>query len=115
MLSATTAEMEPFNIKAEMVALLDDMSNEDLYSIAASQQDPTSDDQMELYIYICFLIFKVSSSKEHLERAVQQAQVWVANTAAGHPDRTRKIHVLNMMSAWVFALEDIAYTSLESE
>ena len=91
------ADMELFNIEAEMASLLNDMSNEDLHSFAESQEDPASDSQIELYIYACFLIFKESGSTEHLERAAQRAERWVVVTPTDHPHRTRRRHILDMI------------------
>ncbi|KAK0729584.1 CHAT domain-containing protein [Lasiosphaeris hirsuta] len=52
----------------------------------------------------------------HLERAVQQAAGWVAVTPIDHSDRTRRIHILDMISAWEYqirsTLEDIEATNL---
>ncbi|RYP48546.1 hypothetical protein DL768_005585 [Monosporascus sp. mg162] len=106
------AEIELFNIEAEMASLLNDMTDEDLRAFAETQDDPAGDEQIELYIYACFLIFKESGSTEHLERAVQRAEIWIAITSTDHSDRTRRIHILDMMSAWVSTLEDIAPTPL---
>jgi hypothetical protein len=111
------ADMEPFNIEAEMASLLHDMSNEDLLAFAESQDDPAADEQIELYIYACFLIFNKSYSTEHLERAVQQAEGWVAVTPTDHPHRARRFHILDTMSAWMHqhrsTLEDIVPTHLQ--
>lgn len=109
------AEMQPFNIGAEMASFLNDMSNEDLCAFVESQEDPAGDEQIELYIYSCFLIFKESSSAEHLERAAQQAEGWAEATSTDHPDRTRRIQILDMIAASVSTLEDIAPTDLEVE
>ncbi|KAK4172601.1 hypothetical protein QBC36DRAFT_196602 [Triangularia setosa] len=90
--------MEPFKIEPEMASLLNDMSKEELCSFAELQDDLVGDDQIELYIYTCFLIFKESGSAEHLERAVQQTEGWVAVTPTNHSDRTRRSNILDMMS-----------------
>lgn len=98
--------MELFNIEPEMASLLDNLSNEDLCSFAESQDDSASDDQTELYIYTCFLLFQKADSTKHLERGVQQAEKWVAITPTDHSDRTRRLQILNRMSAWVSTLEE---------
>ncbi|KAL8364750.1 hypothetical protein RB595_003837 [Gaeumannomyces hyphopodioides] len=100
--------MELFHIEAEMTALLNDMSDEDLHSFAESQEDPASDEQIELYIYACFLVFKRSASAEHLEHAVQRTEGWVAVTPTDHPDRTRRSRIFDMMSAWVRQVASIS-------
>ncbi|KAL8367900.1 hypothetical protein RB599_003698 [Gaeumannomyces hyphopodioides] len=114
--SYSMAGMELFHIEVDMASLLNHMSDEDLHSFAESQEDPASDEQIELYIYACFLVFKRSASTEHLERAVQRAEGWVAVTPPDHPDRTRRFQMFNMMSAWArqhrSMLENIVPTPL---
>ncbi|EJT69155.1 hypothetical protein GGTG_13264 [Gaeumannomyces tritici R3-111a-1] len=94
-----TAVMEPFNIEAEIASSLDDMSEGDLRSFAELHEDPENDDQIELHIYTCFLIFTRTRSTEHLEQAIQRTEGWIAVTATDHPDRTRRFQILDMMSA----------------
>ncbi|KAK0717749.1 hypothetical protein B0T26DRAFT_303312 [Lasiosphaeria miniovina] len=109
------ADMELFNVEADMASFLNDLSNEDLDSFA-ELQDPTNDDQFELYVYTCFLVSKKSGSMGHLEQAIQQAERWVAVTPTDHSDRTRRSHIHEMMLAWGyqirFASEDIVATNL---
>ena len=93
------AEMELFRIDHELTTSLYNMDDEDLRSFAELQEDPTNDEQIELYIYTCFLIFTKMHSREYLEQAIQRTEGWVAVTPAGHPDRIRRSHVLDMMSA----------------
>ncbi|KLU92421.1 hypothetical protein MAPG_11367 [Magnaporthiopsis poae ATCC 64411] len=112
--SYRNAGMELFHIEADMASLLNDMSDEDLHSFAELQEEPASDEQIELYIYTCFLVFKRSASADHLEQAVQRTEGWVAVTPTDHPDSTRRSHIFDMISAWVrqvtSILEDIVPT-----
>ncbi|KAL8367940.1 hypothetical protein RB599_003723 [Gaeumannomyces hyphopodioides] len=91
--------MEPFNIEAEIASSLHDMSEDDLRSFAELHEDPENDDQIELHIYTCFLIFTRTRSTEHLEQAIQRTKGWIAVTATDRPDRTRRFHILDMMLA----------------
>lgn len=93
------ADMELFDIEAEMAASVHDMSDEDLRSFAELQEDPTSDEQTKLYIYICFLIFTRTGSTEYLKQAIQRAEGWAAVIATDHPDRPQRIRIFDMMSA----------------
>lgn len=95
------AKMEPFDIEAEMTSLLNDMTDEDLRSFAELQDDPASDGQVEVYIYACLLIFMRSGSAAHLEQAIRQTKDWVTVTPTNHSDRTRRVHILDIMSARV--------------
>ncbi|KAJ0130253.1 Vegetative incompatibility protein HET-E-1 [Fusarium oxysporum f. sp. albedinis] len=67
-------DIGPFHIDVEMASLLSDMSEEDLRSFAETQEDPISDEQIELYIFSCFFIFQKTCSVEYLERATQRAE-----------------------------------------
>ncbi|RYP40255.1 hypothetical protein DL767_001798 [Monosporascus sp. MG133] len=105
------AGMELFDIATEMTFLLRDMSEGDLRSFAELHEDPTNNDQIELYIYTCFLIFTRTDSTEYLEQAIQRTESWIAELAIDHPDRARRFRILDMMSAWMsqlsFILEDV--------
>ncbi|RYP39316.1 hypothetical protein DL768_010722 [Monosporascus sp. mg162] len=101
-------EMELFHVDVEMASLLHDMSEEDLRSLAELQEDPASDKQVELYIYLCFFIFNKTRSREYLQRAAQRAEGWVAIIAADHPDRARRLQILDMMSAKMSQLSSIS-------
>lgn len=92
-------DMKLFNVEAEMASSLHDMSDDDLHSFAELHEDPASDDQIELYIYTCFLIFARIRSTEHLEQAIQRTEGWIAELAVDHPDRARRLQILDMMSA----------------
>lgn len=91
--------MEPFKIDQEMAALLDSFDDGDLVSFAESQ-DPISDEQIELHIYICFLVFKRSGSVDHLQAAIQQAEGWVAVAPPEELVRARRAEILDRMMAW---------------
>jgi hypothetical protein len=105
------AEKELFNIEAAMASTLDSMGNDDLLSFAELYKDPTDDDQIDLYIYTCFLISKRTCSIEHFEQAIQRAKGWIADLAINHPDRARRSQILDMISASrVQLLEDVVLT-----
>jgi len=97
--SLDTAETKPFNIDAEIAFLLNGMSDGDLRSFAELHEDPVSDEQIELYIYTCFLIFTRTRSAESLEQAIQRTEGWIAVTASEHPDRDRRFHIFGMILA----------------
>jgi tetratricopeptide (TPR) repeat protein len=98
-MATRTAEMEPFNIEAEMACLLDEMSDADLRSFADTLEDPVNDEQIELSIYICFLISKRTRSAEPLKEAILRTEGWIQEIASDHPDRGRRFHILHMISA----------------
>jgi hypothetical protein len=80
-----------------MASSLDDISDEDLRSFTELQEDPESNDQIELYIYTSFLTATRMRSKEHLEQAIQRTEGWIKVTAIDHPDRARRYQILNLI------------------
>lgn len=98
-LQARFVEMEAFDIEPEMASLLEDTCDEDLCSLLQLQEDPANDAQNELFIYICFLIFTRTGSMEYLERAIQQAEGWVAESANEHPDHEQRLEIRDKMTA----------------
>jgi wyosine [tRNA(Phe)-imidazoG37] synthetase (radical SAM superfamily) len=90
--------MEPFCVDSEMATLLGGMEDEDLRSFA-ELQDLANNEQIELHVYIHFLVFTKTQSMEFLNQAIQQTEEWVAVTPADHPDRTRRSHILDMLVA----------------
>ncbi|KAF3291530.1 hypothetical protein TWF970_000744 [Orbilia oligospora] len=90
--------MEPFNISAEMASLLDNLG-EELPAFIGLQQEtlkngPANDEQIELYIYACFLAFKSMNSMEHLEQAIRQAERWTAELRTDYSGSSRKFEIL---------------------
>lgn len=92
--------MEAFHIDAELLSSLHEASDEDLRALAELHEDPANDDQIELYIYLCFLIFRKSRNTPSLEQAIQRAERWAAATAASHPDHDRRQSIMDTLVAW---------------
>ncbi|KAF2786116.1 hypothetical protein K505DRAFT_290268 [Melanomma pulvis-pyrius CBS 109.77] len=90
-----TVNKPSFRVEPDMASSLWDMSDEDLRAFAELQEDPTSDVQIELYIYVCLLIFTRTASIEHLDNATNRAERWVALTPNDHPDRARRSEILD--------------------
>lgn len=95
------AEMELFRIDHEITVSLDSMDDEELCSFAELQEDPASNEQIELYIYTCLFIFKRTRSTEQLEQAILRTEGWIAETAVDHPDRARRFHILDILVALI--------------
>lgn len=95
-----SSNIEEFYIDAELLSSLHEASEEDLQALAELHEDPANDDQIELYIYICYLIFQKWSNKQSLERSIQRAEGWAAATAASHPDHNRRHSIMDTLNAW---------------
>lgn len=81
--------MEEFQIDQELKSLCNEASEEDIQALAELHEDPTNDAQVELYIYLCCLLFRKSKDIKHLEQAMQRAEGWAVVTPAYHPDYNR--------------------------
>ncbi|KAL7800908.1 CHAT domain-containing protein [Trichoderma afarasin] len=92
--------IEDFHIDAELLSSLHEASEEDLQALAELHEDPANDDQIELYIYLCFLIFRASCNTQRLDQAIQRAEGWVAATAASHPDHNRRHSIMDTLVLW---------------
>ncbi|KAL6798176.1 CHAT domain-containing protein [Trichoderma sp. SZMC 28012] len=92
--------MEEFHIDPELLSSLHEASEQDLQVLAELHEDPANDDQIELYIYLCFLIFQKSCNTQSLEQAIQRAEGWAAATAASHPDHDRRHSIMDTLVAW---------------
>lgn len=89
-----------FHIDAGLLASFHEASEEDLQALAQLYEDPTNDDQIELYIYLCSLMFRKWHNRQNLERAIQRAEKWAAATAASHPDYSRRCSILTTVLSW---------------
>lgn len=97
--SRDVAQMSLFTVETDIISSLHEMDDEYLCSFAELHEDPTSDEQIELYIYACFLLFSRASAMEHLERAIQQAERWMIMTPDGHREQPRRSDIFTMLSA----------------
>ena len=91
--------MELFRVDPEIATSLHELSNEDLRSFAVLHKDPANDEQLELYICTCFLIFERTRSTEYLGQAIRRTEGWIAVIGLDHPDRARRLQIFDMMSA----------------
>ncbi|KAM0688741.1 hypothetical protein Q7P36_010816 [Cladosporium allicinum] len=89
--------MDLFRLEPDMIGLLRGLSDEELQAFAELQADTMSDAQVELHIYVCFLLFKRTKSVEHLEQAAHRAEGWLAITPNEHLDRPRRFEIHDTM------------------
>jgi hypothetical protein len=66
-------EMELFRVEQEITSSLRGLTVEELRIRAFADiiEDPTSEEQVELFIYVCFFIFTRANSVEYLARDQQ--------------------------------------------
>jgi hypothetical protein len=94
--------MEIFYIAQDIVSSLRDLSDYELQFFAGLHEDPTNDVQIELFIYVCFLIFTRTGSVEYLEQARHWAEKWATATPEDSADQARRSDIFNMMSARIW-------------
>ena len=80
--------MELFCIGHEIITSLYNMNDKELCSFMKLYKDPVNNEQIELYIYTCFLVFTRTYTTEFLEQAIQRAAEWITETANDYPDCT---------------------------
>jgi hypothetical protein len=97
-----------FRIDPEMVALLDDMSDEELGSFAELHDDPMGDEQIELYIFVYFYLSTRTFSAKYMEQAILQTEGWLAVTGLDDPNRARRFQILDMVLATMCRFADLA-------
>lgn len=108
------ANTELFHIEPEHIATLHDMSNEELSSFVELHEGLVNDVQIELCVLTHFLLWTKTPLAKHLEQAIQRMEGWVAVTDVDNSDRARRLQILDMMSARLYALQDISQELLPS-
>lgn len=93
-----------FNVGAEIVQLLQDMSRDEICAFAELHEDPQDDAQIELFIFICFFIFLKIRLRDYLDRAVQRAEGWLAVAPDDQPERIRRSRILDTILAIQFQM-----------
>jgi len=101
------AEIELLQIDIDMAALLDSFTDEELVSFERLHHDPESNDPVELSIYVSLLLFLRTSSAEHLNKAMEQTEGWIAALAPEHPDRPQRFQVLDTLTAQKVKLKEL--------
>ncbi|KAL7914184.1 hypothetical protein GGI35DRAFT_490474 [Trichoderma velutinum] len=92
--------MEEFHIDAELLSSFNGLSEDDLQALAELYEDPTTDEQIELYIFLYSLMFRKWHNRQNLKRAIQQADEWATATSASHPDYSRRCSILITVLSW---------------
>ncbi|KAK6541052.1 hypothetical protein TWF694_008430 [Orbilia ellipsospora] len=95
----------PFNIDPEMLEVVNQLDDDELIDFTASQADTTSEEQSELYVYLCFKVFERSKSKDHLKLAIEMAEGLVA-VAAGGVERSRRMKIFDSLSLRQLQIEN---------
>ncbi|KAK6497577.1 hypothetical protein TWF481_011984 [Arthrobotrys musiformis] len=80
----------PFRISEEIIAIVNDIADEDLESFVEVNDNHTSDDEIELCIYACYTAFRRLDSAKHLKQAVNKVDTWDTITSEDHPDKRRR-------------------------
>lgn len=85
---------EDFHIDAALLSSFHGASKEDLQALAQLYENPTNDDEIELYIYLYTFMFLKWRNIKTLEKAIQQAEEWAAAATASHPEHYRRFNIL---------------------
>lgn len=96
------------NFDPNLTASLHDVNEADFHSFPEGQEFPHNGEQTELRICAHYLIFEKSALKEHLERAIQWTEGWIASSPMHDRDRDRRFDILSMLLAWMYHRERLA-------
>ncbi|KAK6538619.1 hypothetical protein TWF694_010197 [Orbilia ellipsospora] len=109
-------ETIPFKIDPEILEATSDISNEELEVLVELQEDPHGDSQIELYAYLCYVLFKRSNTLEKLDLATHKIRELVAATPKDHIDMSRRLQISDMLSLQKLEFEkEIGVDVVESE
>ncbi|PNP51841.1 hypothetical protein THARTR1_07610 [Trichoderma harzianum] len=91
--------MENFHIDLDLVSSIEEFDVDELENLVELSDDPISDEQIELYIYLCTHIYLRWHKEVYLERATQRAKEWVAIESASHVHHQRRCDILSVVLA----------------
>lgn len=86
--------MPSFDIEAELVESLHELSIEDLADLADFREEDGGNAQEELYIAASFQLFSRTKSSEHFQQLVARAETWISAISTDHPDHVRRCQLL---------------------
>ncbi|KAK6543533.1 hypothetical protein TWF694_000279 [Orbilia ellipsospora] len=96
----TPAPRPPFKIDPEMLEVIEQLSDEELQEFTALQADTDTDEQCELYVYLCFEVFEKLDSEEYLSLAITTAKRLVASAVEDGIEKARRTEILDYVSAF---------------
>jgi len=101
------AAREVFRIDIELANMVLAMDEEELRAFADLHEDPTSDEQTELYIFsLCILATRSRhGSKEIAQRAIQQAEGWAAVLPDDSHEKAQRLRILDSVMALTLQFE----------
>ena len=103
--------IEIFNVDSEITASLHDLFHEDIVSFSEHYEDLPSDEEIEIYIFCCFLLFAKILSVDYLGKGIQRTEDWIAMTPTDHLDLSRRTRIrdtmLAQMTEHMLILDDI--------
>lgn len=91
--------MENFHIDLDLVSSIREFDLDELENLVELSDDPISDEQIELYIYVCIHIYQKWNKEEYRDRATQRAKEWVAMESASHVHHQRRCDILSVALA----------------
>ncbi|KAJ8126277.1 hypothetical protein O1611_g7361 [Lasiodiplodia mahajangana] len=95
-----------FNIEENIVSTFPGMSNEDLCSFSLIYKESTNDKDIELRIFIYFLLFYRTKSQEYLQQAIRLTGEWDATLTVDQPDCARRRQIGHLILSWKISMEE---------
>ena len=79
-----------FCVDDDLVQIVVNASEANLLDLAAIYQEPLSDDEIELFLFICDTLALKGWSDEYMDQAKQMAEDWLTQVESEHPDYCRR-------------------------
>jgi tetratricopeptide (TPR) repeat protein len=80
---------------------------EDLLGYAAAYEEPADDVSIEIYVLANLFLFFKTSSIEYIQKAIRHTEGWIAVTQQNHPDRERRVQILDILSSRLLAHTEV--------
>lgn len=90
-------EIEEFQIDAEVISSLLELDNDELEAFAELHEDMTDDNEVELFIFTCWHIFKKTGSPNWADKCLEKAQRWAASTPLDDEQYKRRCQMTKLI------------------
>ncbi|RDA91099.1 hypothetical protein CP533_6693 [Ophiocordyceps camponoti-saundersi (nom. inval.)] len=85
------------HVDAEIRAAMHGLDGDELQAFAQLYENPANDDEIEIYLYACVLVFFRTDSAACIHQAIDQATKWVAAISQDNPDYSRRLNTLDTL------------------
>ncbi|KAL2014889.1 hypothetical protein VTN00DRAFT_2414 [Thermoascus crustaceus] len=92
-------ESEVFQINEEIASSLREIDDDELRVFSELHEDPTNDEEIELFIFTNFNLYKRTGDPEWAQRAMVQTDLWLLSTPLEDEQSARRYRIANLIRA----------------